>query len=150
MKPPRLYLDTSVIGGYFDEEFKAPTRMLFAQIREGRFQGAISTIVQEELSGAPAHVRDMIVKYDLHLIQEDDEMVLLARSYLAESILSSKMLNDCRHVVAASIERVDLLVSWNFRHIVRFDRIRLFNAVNLKYGFPMIEIRSPMEVIYHE
>lgn len=58
--------------------------------------------------------------------------------------------DDCRHVALASVTGVDLLVSWNFRHIVQYDKIRKFNAVNMLRGYPTLEIRSPLEVIYHE
>jgi len=53
-----------------------------------------------------------------------------------------------KHFAIVTINRVDVLVSWNFRHIVDLSRIRLYNSVNLKYGYPLLEIRSPREVLY--
>jgi len=53
-----------------------------------------------------------------------------------------------KHFAIVTINRVDVLVSWNFRHIVDLSRIRLYNSVNLKYGYPLLEIRSPREVLF--
>ncbi len=52
-----------------------------------------------------------------------------------------------QHIAVATLGRVDVVVSWNFKHIVNLNRIRLYNSVNLKLGYPMIEIRSPREVL---
>jgi len=57
---------------------------------------------------------------------------------------------DAQHIAIASVERVDVLVSWNFQHIVNLDRIHAFNSVNLKLGYLMLEIRSPREVIHEK
>lgn len=54
------------------------------------------------------------------------------------------------HIALATVADVDLLVSWNFKHIVRFDKIRLFNAVNLEQGYKPLAIHSPREVTTHE
>lgn len=43
--------------------------------------------------------------------------------------------------------KVDILVSWNFKHIVNLNRIRLYNATNLKYGYQILEIRTPREIL---
>lgn len=148
MKPTRIYLDTSVIGGYFDEEFLEPTRMLLQQIRDGRMVGVISTIVEQEIAGAPEQVRHLLERYSFEVLQETAEVVDLARSYLDENVVSAQHFNDCRHVAIASISHVTVLVSWNFKHIVQFERIRAFNAINLKCGYGLLDIRSPLEVIH--
>lgn len=153
MKKPRLYLDTSVIGGYFDPEFAEETRRMFNACRAGRGTIAVSTIVIEELAEAPEEVRALVTGrngYSLEEVEEVSESVELADAYLAAGVVGAKFRDDCRHVALASVIRADLLVSWNFRHIVRFDKIRKFNAVNLVRGYGMLDIRSPMEVFPDE
>ena len=54
---------------------------------------------------------------------------------------------DAQHIALASVVRADVLVSWNFKHIVNLNRIRLYNSVNMKLGYPLIDIRSPREVL---
>ena len=71
----------------------------------------------------------------------------LAEQYIKNRVVTVKHLVDAQHIAIATIERVDVLVSWNFKQIVNLNRIHLFNSVNLKFGFPMLEIRSPREVL---
>lgn len=74
----------------------------------------------------------------------------LAENYLNEKILGKASFNDAYHIAIATVNRIDVLVSWNFRHIVNLDKIRLFNSINMKLGYPAIEIRSPKELIKYE
>lgn len=152
MKTPRVYLDTSVIGGYFDPEFEKPTRKLFDEIAAGRFIPVVSDIVAVELIKAPDRVRDMLANADIdwQRIAETPETLALAHAYVSAGILAEKWLDDCRHVAAATINGVDMVISWNFRHIVHYDKIRAFNGVNLRAGYREIEIRSPREVINYD
>jgi hypothetical protein len=148
--PKRCYLDTSVIGGYYDPEFAEATQTLFEEIRGGKVKGMISNIDIEELNGAPKAVRDLVhgeSKFPFGIFRETVESERLAEAYLESGIVSGKFLVDCRHVALASVERVDLLLSWNCRHIVHYDKIRLFNAVNIIRGYDSLEIRTPSEVI---
>lgn len=69
---------------------------------------------------------------------------------MAHGIVGPGSRSDALHVALATIGRVDVMVSWNFKHIVNLNRIRLFNAVNLEQGYGLIEIRTPMEVLYEE
>lgn len=66
------------------------------------------------------------------------------------SILNQRFMNDMLHIALATIAEVDVLVSWNFKHIVRLDKIRLFNSVNLEQGYKMLNIYSPREVIGYD
>lgn len=149
----RIYLDTSVIGGCLDHEFGFASNALFNEIKQGRFQAVISELVEEEIALAPKKVRNIIsdeaeIKYEF--LKENEEIVKLAENYLKAGIVGKPYFDDCRHVAIATYYNVDILVSWNFRHIVQFDKIRQFNAVNLLNGYRTIEIRSPMEVIHYE
>ena len=82
----------------------------------------------------------------LELIHQNAESEALAEEYIRQAVVSRRMLADAQHIAVATVARVDVLVSWNFRHIVNLDRIRGFNAVNLRAGYPLLEIRSPLEV----
>ena len=109
----------------------------------------ISDATLVELAGAPGEVRRVIEdlpKACLELVHQNEESEALAEEYIRHEVLAPRMLADAQHIAVASIARVDVLVSWNFRHIVNLDRIHGFNAVNLRLGYPILEIRSPMEV----
>ncbi|MFA6567099.1 MAG: hypothetical protein WCS96_02705 [Victivallales bacterium] len=150
---PRIYLDTSVIGGCFDSEFELASRTLFEEIAQCRFIAVISEIVEEEIALAPEKIRELIgnkQKIKFEVLSENEETVGLAEDYLKAGIVGKSYFDDCRHVAIASFYNVDLLVSWNFKHIVQFDKIRRFNAINMLHGYRQIEIRSPMEVIHYE
>ena len=149
----RIYVDTSVIGGYFDKEFEADTKLFFNRILAKEFDVYISEISEIELLPAPDEVRqllEIVPEECLINLELTEEARVLAGHYLDEKILGPASLNDAYHIAIATINRIDVLVSWNFKHIVNLDKIRLFNAVNLKYGYPMIDIRSPKELIKYE
>ena len=145
----RVYVDTSVIGGCLDDEFRAPSIRLFNRSRGGGMLLVFSDITLAELAAAPASVRNVIEYLPrgcLELIRQDAEAEALAEEYIRQAVVSRRMLADAQHMAVATVARVDVLVSWNFRHIVNLDRIRGFNAVNLRAGYPLLEIRSPLEL----
>jgi hypothetical protein len=153
MFPKRCYLDTSVVGGYYDAEFAESTRALIDEIRCQRVVGVISDLVVSELRGAPAKVRDLLLPgfgAPWEVIEETEESMVLAKAYLEAGVVAERFEDDCRHVAMATVDRVDILLSWNCRHIVHYDKIRLFNAVNLIKGYDPLEIRTPSEVIEYE
>ncbi len=149
----RIYIDTSVIGGCFDEEFEKWSNKLFADFKKGINIIVISDITLKELEDAPANVKELLQT----IPDENKEYVLLgekarglALSYIEEEVTNENYLIDAQHIAIATIERVDVLVSWNFKHIVNLNKIHLYNGVNLKKGYPLLEIRSPMEVLHEE
>ena len=153
MAKQRIYIDTSVIGGYFDDEFSADTTKLFERIINEDFQVYLSEISKVELLPAPKHVQaiiNLIPPSSLIILEFTEEAKLLAENYINEKILGSASRDDAYHIAIATVNRVDVLLSWNFRHIVNWDKIRLFNAVNLKNGYPEIDIRSPKELLKYE
>jgi len=77
----------------------------------------------------------------------NEEARKLAEYYIKEGIVSEKYLVDAQHIAIATVYKVDVLVSWNFKHIVNLQKIKQYNAINLKYGYTLLEIRSPREVI---
>lgn len=149
----RIYLDTSVIGGYYDSEFEEDTRILFEKIKLEQFHLVLSDITEGELQEAPGMIRKLFIELSAGLatkIELTKEAVQLADTYLAEKVVGKTSRVDCFHIALATIHQVDILVSWNFKHIVNVQRIRGYNAVNMKLGYPTIDIRSPKEIIYYE
>lgn len=150
---PKIYLDTSVFGGYFDLAFEEDTQILFEKIKLGQFKVVYSNTTEDELLEAPARVRELLknLSDDLKMkVELTEEAVNLADTYLLENVVGRTSRSDCFHIAMATINEVDLLVSWNFKHIVNVKRIRGYNAVNMKFGFKPIDIRSPKEIIYNE
>ena len=149
----RIYLDTSVIGGYYDSEFEEDTRILFEKIKLEQFHVVLSDITEGELQEAPEMIRNLFIELSTGLatkIELTEEAAQLADTYLAEKVVGKTSRVDCFHIALATIHQVDILVSWNFKHIVNVQRIRGYNAVNMKLGYPTIDIRSPKEIIYYE
>lgn len=149
----RIYIDTSVVGGYFDDEFSETTQELFKRFENNEITFVISDLLDLELIAAPKNVRELLHRYSadkFERIQLTEEVIKLADTYIAENIVGKTSLEDCRHIALATINRVDVLASWNFKHIVNLDRIKGYNSVNFKLGYPMIEIRSPKDLIHYE
>ncbi|MFN8284291.1 MAG: PIN domain-containing protein [Chitinophagales bacterium] len=149
----RIYIDTSVIGGYFDEEFEIATIQLFHRIENKDFFIYFSEVNETELILAPQHIKDVKLKIPavcIRYIEVDDEVEELAQTYIIEKALGKSSENDAYHIALASVNRLDCLVSWNFKHIVNFDKIKMFNAINIRLGYPLIDIRSPLEFLKNE
>lgn len=149
----KIYLDTSVIGGFYDSEFEEETKILFEKIKLGQFHVIYSNTTEEELLGAPEKVQELLPNLPENLktkVELSEEAVNLADTYLAENVVGRTSRSDCFHIAMATIYEVDILVSWNFKHIVNVKRIRGYNAVNMKLGYKTIDIRSPKEIIYNE
>jgi predicted nucleic acid-binding protein len=146
----RIYIDTSVVGGYFDEEFKEATIKLFERLENNEIIFVVSDLLDLELINAPQLVREHLFKYPADKFQRielTEEAIILADTYIAEKVVGKTSLEDCRHIAMATINKVDVLASWNFKHIVNLDRIKGYNSVNLRLGYSMIEIRSPKELV---
>jgi len=146
----RIYIDTSVIGGCEDEEFAQWSVQLFKEFQQGIRIAVISDLTRIELEKAPESVRKILssIPYaDDGNVFLTEEAETLAKKYIDEGVISAKHIVDAQHIAIASVERVDVLVSWNFKQIVNLEHIRAFNSVNLKLGYPILEIRSPREVI---
>ncbi len=144
------YIDTSVIGGCLDEEFSEYSFKLVYEFKSGSKKLNISDLTLSELEEAPLEVREILAQIpEKHkeYLTLNEESKILAEKYIKEKAVSSRNLIDAQHIAIATINKVDVLVSWNFKHIGNLRRIQLYNSINLKYGYSMIEIRSPREVI---
>ena len=110
----------------------------------------VSDITLDELSDAPDRIQEnfeRIPQKNIEILISNTETRNLAEQYILEGAISGKFYEDALHIAIATINQVNVLASWNFKHIVNLERIRLYNAVNLKTGYPLLEIRSPREII---
>jgi len=152
MRAIRVYADTSVFGGVFDDAFAKPSRTFFEQVRQGRFQFVSSALVREEIAAAPQEVRMLFEEMgewmEMHEIRDDGVDLQLA--YLGKGIVGEGCLADALHVAMAVVLDSAVLLSWNFKHIVHFQKVPLYNAVNRIHGYPEIAICSPQEVIGYD
>nr|VFK45016.1 MAG: PIN domain-containing protein [Candidatus Kentron sp. SD]VFK49637.1 MAG: PIN domain-containing protein [Candidatus Kentron sp. SD]VFK80955.1 MAG: PIN domain-containing protein [Candidatus Kentron sp. SD] len=148
----KVYADTSVFGGVFDQEFAKPTRQFFAEIDAGRFTLVTSAIVEAEIEPAPDRIRDFFARYEsiAEIVRVTQEALLLQRQYIDSGVVTPKSAEDALHVALATVSRCALIVSWNFKHIVHFDKIPKYNAVNTRSGYGQIGIYSPLEVIDYD
>ena len=145
----RIYTDTSVIGGCEDDEFREPSCRLIEAIQRGELTLVLSELTLRELETAPEQVRmvlDRVPAAHIEAVALSPEAEELAAAYIEDGAIGERMRADALHIALATVARVDVLVSWNFKHIVNLRRIRAYNSVNLKRGFPLLEIRTPREV----
>jgi predicted nucleic acid-binding protein len=149
----RIYIDTSVVGGYFDEEFQEDTKRFYKWFEENDVVFVISDLLDIELINAPEKVRNSLGKYDnskFERIKLSQESIVLANEYIKHKVVGISSLEDCRHIAMATVHKVDYVVSWNFKHIVNIDRIIGYNSVNLMLGYEPVEIYTPFQLLNHE
>jgi hypothetical protein len=150
MRRLRVYADTSVFGGCFDEEFARESRGLFADIRAGKFLLILSATTALELAEAPERVREVLTSLPseaVEVVSAPEEIAVLRDAYIAAGVVSEGAALDAEHIAAATVADADVVVSWNFKHIVHYDKIRGYNAVNLLQGYKSLAIHSPKEVV---
>ena len=146
----RFYFDTSVISGVFDTEFEEHSTILMERVKLGQIKAVISEVADEEIMKARKEIRDFyksLPKDSIEFVEITKDAVMLADTYIADKVVGKTSRNDCLHIGIATVCKVDLLVSWNFKHIVNIYRIRGYNSVNIKLGFPPLEIRSPKDIV---
>jgi hypothetical protein len=146
--PIRVYADTSVYGGMFDPEFADASAAFLDRVRAGRFRLVSSLLVADEIENAPDQVRDLYASMLplAEIVEPTDEARRLQAEYLRARILGPRSAEDALHVAVATVSGCALIVSWNFRHIVHFQKIPLYNAVNVLNGYAPIAIHTPLEV----
>ena len=152
LDPLRVYADTSVFGGAFDEQFAEPSRRFLDQVQAGRLHLVTSAVVRDELEDAPPGVRALFAAVvDVSEVAGITVAAAeLQQAYLQHGVVPARWGADALHVAIATVAGCPVLVSWNFRHIVNFRRIRLYNAVNALSGYADIAIHSPLEVLEDE
>ena len=148
----RVYIDTCVLGAVFDDEFREATTTFFEQACDGKFDIVVSTLVEDEIADAPQSVRDFhggVIEY-AETVTPSRQAILLQQSYLDAGVVTMKWMDDALHVAMATVAECDMIVSWNFKHIVHYDKKRKYNAVNVLRGYNGIDILTPAEVIEYE
>lgn len=149
----RFYFDTSVFGGVFDSEFEEETLLLFEKVKLGNIICVYSDLTEKELKNAPINVRNFFKELDnsfLERIEVTPEAFKLGQDYINANVVGQTSLDDCIHIATATLGKVDILISWNFKHIVNIFRIRGYNSVNLRLGYGTLEIRSPKDIVGYE
>lgn len=150
MHIPILYLDTSVIGGYFDDEWKEATQELFRLADLGIYHLVASVVTANEVLGAPSEVQQHFASTfsdPAQLLDFTEEAESLAQAYLAAGVVTPKYADDARHIAVATVHSLSLIVSWNFKHLANIKREAGFNAVNLLQGWPQIRILTPLQLL---
>ena len=149
----RIYLDTSVFGGFFDIEFEKWTKILFEKIYQEEYKILYSQLTDRELSPAPKRVKDLVLtipENQIEVVELTEEVKELANKYISENVVGKTSTADCVHIALATIYDADILVSWNFKHIVNVSKIRGYNSINYRLGHKILEIRTPREILDYE
>jgi predicted nucleic acid-binding protein len=146
--PLRVYADTSVFGGCFDKEFDDESTAFFEQVSSGKIVLLISDLTVRELENAPGEVREFYSKLTgYESVSPTNECYDLRDAYLKAEVVGRASADDALHVAIATVYRADIIVSWNFKHIVQRRRIHGFEAVNTLMDYRSPEIFSPREII---
>ena len=146
----RIYVDTSVVGGCLDKEFSEASLAFMRMVSRGEIMLLVSNVLADELRNAPEEVQKVLAAMPVeHMepVSGSAEANKLRDAYLTANVVGAAHANDALHVALATVARADMIVSWNFKHLVHHDRIRGFNAVNLSQGYPSLSIYSPLEVV---
>ena len=149
----RIYVDTSVFYGPFAQKFSQETKPFWDAVMDGKIRIVLSDVLTDEIERSAKNVRDFYGSLPESLIERvfsTDESDTLAEQYVTEKVVGQASLTDCKHVALATIARTDVLVSWNMKHLANLNRKRGYNGVNMKLGYPQIEILTPNMVIYDE
>lgn len=149
----RIYIDTSVYGGYFDKEFSADTIPFFEHIIRNKITVLVSELIEFEIYKAPEFVSNFYESIPIALIEKleiTDEVIYLADKYISEKVVGATSRADCQHIALATINNASVLASWNFKHIVNLERIRGYNSINMREGYQITEIRTPKEIFNYE
>ena len=145
----RFYLDTSVIGGVFDPEFRVSGRVFIEEVMARGDQFIVSPLVLDEIRSAPPRVGAYLDSLGSHtkVWIPDARVAILRDAYIESGIITPKWLSDATHVAIATVSMCRAIVSWNYKHIVHMDKIPRYNEVNRRHGYEDIAIHTPDEVL---
>lgn len=121
--------------------------------RLGNFKPVISDLTASEIAPAPLLIQEKyaeLLEYGPDVADLTKGVKNLFDAYMERQIVPIKYTNDILHIALATVDDVDIVVNWNFKHIVHYEKIRKFNAVNREQGYRQIEIYSPREVTNYE
>jgi len=147
MAVPRVYLETTIFNHYFDENMGIAhecTHMLFEEIIKGKYKPFTLYAVIDEIKMAPSEKRDkminLISEYNINIIEYNLKAVVLADLYISDGILSNKRRTDALHIAIATVKELDIIISMNFKHIVRRKTRITTGIINTQNGYKPIEI----------
>jgi len=148
----RAYADTSVFGGVFDKEFEKPSKKFFEVVKAGDIKLLTSELVRQEIQAGPHKVQALFEEMlsFAEVVGISEAVLELQKAYVSREIVSKKYATDAMHVALATVAGAKVIVSWNFKHIVNFQKIPMYNAVNASQGYHPIGIYSPLEVTGYE
>jgi len=153
MRTPKIYIETSVFNNAISDqspEMRNETLKLFKEIEEGKFIPYTSAYVEKEIDEAPEHKKEemynIIKDMKIKTLGKNNDIDLLADEYIKEKIIPEDHRMDALHIAAATVNDLDIIVSWNFRHIVKRKTMILTELVNKRNGYNEVEIYSPTEV----
>lgn len=152
MKKLKLYLDTSIFNFAFADDApkeKEITLKFFSEI--GGYEAYISEVTIEEINRTPEEAKrkqlfEFMTEYDLKELSFDKPAKILADKYIQEGVIPQKYQEDAFHIAIASVNNLDAVISWNFKHIVKLKTKIEVVGINLFMGYKEIEIYSPWEV----
>ena len=156
MKKPKVYIETTLFNYYFDtdRDAHADTVTFFKECASGKFEPYTSTYAIDELEDTQGDKRDkmlaLISQYNVTVLAASEEIVELAKKYIAEGAVPQGSQTDARHIATAAVNDLDKMISLNFRHIVKERTKKSTGAINTLLGYKVVEIRTPMEVIDDE
>jgi predicted nucleic acid-binding protein len=153
MKKQGIYLDTSIFGGLFDEEFKEYTEPLFERKKNLEFEIIHFNVTEQALENAPEKIKattKLLPNLSTEYVKSDIETVKLAKKYIEEGVVGATSYADCLHIALATKHNANILLSWNFKHFVNVVRIVGYNSVNMSEVYKLINIRSPRELMNYE
>lgn len=153
-KKLKLYLDTSVIS-HLDAkdtpEKMADTLALWEEIKAGKYEIVISDVTTREIDQCNveklARLEHFMSQISFESIVTTPQMEEIAQKFIDLSILTKKSFDDCLHIAAAIVGEADVIVSWNFKHIVNHKTIQGAKAITALEGFREILIYSPSVII---
>jgi hypothetical protein len=149
---PVMYLDTSVVNGYYAQRFANDTRPLFERMQRGEVIFMLSDHLRQELAPAPAYVRTLLDQFDnIHFVNvyTTPQALDLAQLYIQHKVIGHSHRSDCLHIAIATVHHADALASWNFKHIANDGRITGYNAVNLMAGYQAVNIKTPKDLLHY-
>ena len=157
MKKLKLYIETSVWNFLFADDApdkKQDTIRFFEEIRSGEYELFISGLVIAEIERAQEPVRNKLLEkidaVEPEVLAISGDVDELAMKYARAQFLSEKAFDDLTHVAAATVHRMDFLVSWNLKHIVKVKTIAGINEVNINEGYRELKICTVQGVISDE
>lgn len=148
----RVYADTTIFGGVFDPEYEKPSQAFFQEVQTGKFRLVTSAVVQNEIETGPPQLREFYEKTIglAGIVNLSEDVWKLHQAYLDAESISPELILDALHVAMATVSECFALVSWDFKNLVHYKKIRFYNAINLLEGYSQISIYSPLEVISYD